>query len=347
MLQPLFRAQALPFGLPRFVRLTALLVGLLGVLPGCSDDADDEPPTPVAGPNRISVPKAGVFPEGIQYDEAGKRYFVSSRTTGIIGVVGDDSVYTEFGRDIPAISGNRLISTIGINLDAPRQRLLAAVSDNGFNPNFVNQPTRGKLAALAIFNSSNGTLTKFVDLGALRPALMHFANDIAVDRDGNIYITDSMSPIIYKVDRDGNNPSVFLEDPRLGGTGFGLNGIVYHPDGYLLAVKTNDGTLFKVPIATPSSFTAVTSSQSLVGADGMLLYDPQTLLVVSGGQRTVFRMRSTDNWGTTSANGSFATGPATGPSVGATTITRRADDAYVLYPYGAASPRFAFVKALF
>ena len=325
---------AKPLGLPRFLRLTALSTGLLGLLASCSKDS--EPVAAPAAPARISVPQPALSPEGIQWDEANKRFYVSSRTKGTVGAVRDDSTYTEFGKD------SRLISTIGLNLDAGRQRLLAAVSDNGFNPSFVNQPTFRKLAALAIFNSSTGALTNFVDLGSLRPTGMHFANDIAVDKDGNAYITDSMSPIIYKVDLQGT-ASVFLENAQLsGGTGFGMNGIVYHPDGYLLAAKTSDGTLFKVPISNPAGFTTVTKTQSLVGADGLLLLDNTTLLVVAGSQSTVFRMSTADAWATTAATGSFATG-----AVSPTTITKRGSDAYVLYPYNATAPRFRIVKATF
>ena len=322
--------------LPRFLRLAALAFGLAAVLPACSDDDDMTTPA-AAAPDRITVPQAALHPEGIQWDATNQRFVVSSRTQGRIGTVRDDSTYTVLADD------PRLISTIGLNLDASRNRLLAAVSDGGFNSTRSSAATLRKLAALAIFNSSTGSLMSFVDLGALRPGVNHFANDIAVDAQGNAYITDSFAPIIYKVDVQGT-ATVFLEDAQLsGGTGFGLNGIVFHPDGYLITAKTNDGTLFKVPLANPAAFTRITTTQSLVGADGLLLLNPQALLLVSGSQTTVFRLSSTDNWATATANGSFATG-----AVGPTTITRRNEaDAYVLYPYQPTSPRFAIVKAKF
>jgi sugar lactone lactonase YvrE len=320
--------------LPRVVRLTALAASLLGFLSSCSKDSE---PVAASAPSKITVPQPALSPEGIQYDEANKRFIVSSRTQGRIGTVRDDSTYTALADD------PRLVSTIGLNLDASRQRLLVAVSDIGVNTTRSTATTLRKLAALASFNPSTGALLSYIDLGGLRPALPHFANDIAVDSQGNAYITDSLSPIIYKVDALGV-ASVFLENSQLsGGTGFGLNGIVFHPDGYLLVAKTNDGTLFKVPVTNPTSFTAVTSSQSLVGADGMLLLDPTTLLVVAGSQNTVFRMTSSDAWATTRPTGSFATG-----AVSATTITlRNGTDAYVLYPYTATASRFAIVKTSF
>jgi sugar lactone lactonase YvrE len=319
--------------LPRVVGLLGLVTGLLA-LPGC--DKNSEPVT-VASPAKITVPQRALSPEGIQYDANNQRFIVSSRTQGRIGTVRDDSTYTQLADDA------KLVSTIGLNLDATRQRLLAAVSDAGANTTRSTATTLRKLAALAIFNPSSGALISYIDLGALRPSLPHFANDIAVDAQGNAYITDSLSPIIYKVDAQGV-ATVFLENSQLsGGTGFGLNGIVYHPDGYLLVAKSNDGTLFKVPIANPTGFTAVASTQSLVGADGMLLLDNTTLLVVAGSQNTVFRMASTDAWATTRPIGSFATG-----AVGATTIARRNNtEAFVLYPYTATAPRFAITKAIF
>ena len=323
--------------LPRVARLAAVAASLIVLLPACSKDKEQTPPAAVPGPARISVPQAALSPEGIQYDEANARFVVSSRTQGRVGTVRDDSTYTVLA-DEP-----RLISTIGLNLDAPRQRLLVAVSDNGANAARTTAATLRKLAALAIFNPSTGALLRYVDLGGLRPGPNHFANDIAVDNAGNAYITDSLSPLLYKVDPQGV-ASVFLENPQLStGAGFGLNGIVFHPDGYLLVAKSDNGTLFKVPLSNPAGFTTVASSQSLVGTDGLLLLDPQTLLAVSGSQQSVFRVKSTDAWATASGTGTFATG-----AVRPTTITRRSPaDAYVLYPYTATSPRFAIVKVVF
>jgi sugar lactone lactonase YvrE len=337
--------------LPRVARLTALAAGLLALLPSCSDDEKYIIVDPVVtNPDRISVPQAALHPEGIQWDEANKRFIVSSRTKGFISTVKDDSTFAQLADD------QRLISTIGVHLDAGRNRVLVAVSDNGANnarSNANGLVTLRKRAAVAIFNNTTGALINYVDLGGLPGATTypnaanypnHFANDIAVDKDGNAYVTDSYAPIIYKVDPQGA-ASVFLTSPQFDpGTGFGLNGLVYHPDGYLIVAKANTGTLFKVPIATPASFTTITNAAglTLTGADGLLLTDPQTLLLVSGSQGTVYRLSSTDAWANVRSTGTFATG-----AVSPTTITKRGNDAYVLYPYTATAPRFKIVKVSF
>jgi sugar lactone lactonase YvrE len=339
-MHPFLSPQPKPVRLPHIIRRAAFAIGLLGLLPGCSKD--DEPVTPtVTNPSQISVPQAALSPEGVQYDEINKRFIVSSRTKGFISTVRDDSTFAQLADD------PRLISTIGVNLDAGRNRVLVAMSDNGVNTARTTAATLRKRAALAIFNATSGALLNYVDLGGLTAAATypnHFANDIAVDAQGNAYVTDSNAPIIYKVDPQGV-ASVFLANAQFdAGTAFGLNGIVYHPDGYLLVAKANTGTLFKVPIANPTSFTTVANAAglTLTGADGLLLTDPQTLLLVSGSQSTVYRLSSTDAWATVRSTGTFATG-----AVSPTTITKRGTDAYVLYPYTATSPRFKIVKVSF
>ncbi|MBX0288921.1 gluconolaconase [Hymenobacter sp. HSC-4F20] len=303
--------------LPRRVA-PALLLAVLAT--ACSnDDATDSSP---AAPTRVTFTQAGLYPEGVEYDGTGQRFLVSSQTRGAVGQVKDDGTYTVFADD-PA-----LVSTIGLRIDENRRQLLVAVSDPGYNASRTSLPTQRKTAGLAIFNLNSGQRVAYLDLGALRPGQNHFANDIAVDAQNNIYVTDSFSPVIYKVDTQGRT-SVFLEDAQLGAPAgaFGLNGIAYHPEGYLLVAKSNEGALFKVPVNNPTAFTKVATSQSLVGADGLLLQDNTTLQVVTNAQAKVYRLTSTDAWGSATVSGTFTTPPQY-----PTTLARRAGaDSYVLY----------------
>lgn len=284
------------------------------------------PPTPTPAPATIAFTQAGLYPEGVQYDAAYDRFLVTSLTTGKIGQVKDDGTYSLFADD------PRLVSAIGLHLDEARNRVLVAVSDQGANMQRTTPATRRNLARLAIFNrSSPQTAPVVVELGTLRPTTTypnHFANDIAVDAQGNAYVTDSSAPIIYKVDAMTNVATVFLEDAQLGAPApmFGLNGIVFHPDGYLLVAKSNEGVLFKVPLSNPSSFSRVTTTQNLQGADGLLLQDNNTLQVVCNGQAKVYRLASTNGFAAATLSGTFSTQP-----VSPTTLARRDGASYVLF----------------
>lgn len=140
----------------------------------------------------------------------------------------------------------------------------------------------------------------YVNLGELRPDKPHFANDIAVDDFGNVYVTDSFAGIIYKVDTEGN-PSVFFEDEQFAEEGFNLNGIVVHPDNFLLVGDYNDGEIYKVPLDNPEDFTQVEIDQKLINSDGFLLADDSELVVVVNdvsdvSANAVFALDSDDNW---------------------------------------------------
>ncbi|MGI4863296.1 MAG: hypothetical protein ACRYFZ_05185 [Janthinobacterium lividum] len=300
-------------------------LGVLGtLLLGAAACKKDQDTAVAAAPTQITFTQANLYPEGVQYDNQSSRFLVSSQTMGRIGQVHDDGTYTTFADD------PQLISTIGLNLDAANSRLLVAVSDPGYNTARSTAATLRKLAAVAVFSGA-GAKTAYVDLGGLRPALSHFANDIAVDGNSNIYVTDSYAPIIYKIDTQGT-ASVFLENAALSAPAgkFGLNGIVYHPSGFLIVAKSDEGALIKVPLANPAAFTKVTATGlDLSNDDGLQLIDNSTLLVSCNAQGQVYRLASPDNFGSVSRTGSFATG-----AVYPTTMARRnGTDSYVLGSY--------------
>ncbi|MCB2377475.1 hypothetical protein LGH70_07775 [Hymenobacter sp. BT635] len=310
-----------------FLRTPRVAVSTLGLLvgtlsfSGCTgNESFQETPLP-AGPDLVTFTKENLYPEGVEYDTNGRRFLVSSLTTGSIGQIAENGTYAPF------ITDGSLVSSTGLQIDALRNRLLVAVADPGYNTAKTSAATRGKLAGVASFDGL-GKFLGYVDLGKLRPDLSHFANDMAVDQAGNVYVTDSFAPIIYKIDALGA-ASVFVEDARLGAPAgqFGLNGIELHPDGYLLVAKSDDGSLFKVPIANPSSLTKVTTTQDLKGIDGLVLVETNRLYAVTNAQSKVYNLTTATNWSEATVAGTFTT-EAQYP----TTLTRRsATETYVLY----------------
>lgn len=228
------------------------------------------------------------YPEGVAWSAKQSTFFVSSVRHGTVGKVDMAGRYTPF------ITDAQLVSTLGLALDAQRNTLWVAIGDLGGSTR-SGPATQGKLAAVAAYDASTGQRRAYHALGQLHEGA-HVANDLTLDPQGNVYVTDSFSPVIYRIDTQGK-ASVFARSDRFTGEGFNLNGIVYHPDGFLLVNKHNSGELFRVSLKNPQQIDAVALPQALKGADGMVLRGPGRLSVVqnSGADRTL-DLVSTDGW---------------------------------------------------
>lgn len=253
-------------------------------------------------PDLISFKNMALYPEGLEYDAKGHRFLVTSLHEGTVGTVSPDGHYQVLFQD------SNMVSAIGIRLDQVRDRVLVCNSDPGVSIH-TKKENQGKLAGLAVFQLSTGKLIKYIDLGSLSKEGGHFCNDIALDKTtGTAYVTDSFSPIIYKIDAD-NNASILLKNDRFVGKGFNLNGIVVK-DNYLVVAKDNDGLLFKIPLDDPEKFSEVKLPEILVGADGLLWASDGSLIVIANADTNkVFKLTSDDNWASAKIADSVATGP--------------------------------------
>lgn len=271
----------------------------------------------------IRIDKPALFPEDIKYNPVTDKFIVGSFREGSVYEVGLDGTYRKL------IEDTRLNSVLGIQIDTERNRLLIVNSDIGAS---IHPDSEGpkKTASLGIYELSSGKNLHFIDLGILKPNGEHLANGITMDNDGNAYITDSFSPVIYKVDTQGH-ASIFLESDRFLGEGINLNGIVFHPDGYLIAVKKGEGVLFKIPLNYPKDFSEIELATRFIGGDGLVLVGKNELVVIANRAsgkvtETVFSIRSEDNWNTAKVTDEYKFG-----KVYLTTGTIRKDKIYVLH----------------
>lgn len=244
--------------------------------------------SPVFAAGDIPFSADQVYPEGVTWSAAQKVFFVSSIRKGVIGKVTPKGAYTPF------IEDERIVSSVGLHFDAKRNLLWTAIGDLGTSTR-SKPANQGKLAALAAYDANTGERRAYHDLGDLVEGA-HFANDLTIDPAGNVYVTDSFSPVIYRIDVHGE-AAVFARSDLFKGEGFNLNGIVYHPDGYLLVAKSNSGDIFRVNIAEPSDIRRVALTKPVPGADGLVLRNRGRLTVVqNSGRDQVADIVSTDGW---------------------------------------------------
>ena len=135
-----------------------------------------------------------------------------------------------------------------------------------------------------------------------------FADDVAVDAEGNAYVTDCKASKIWKVGADGKFLSIIrnpLFTPKEWYKNLvGLNGIVYHPDGFLIVIHTFSGNLLKMDLAKGEEVKLIkVAGGPLSFGDGLELLSPTKLVVAGQGARLV---ESSDGWETASLVATFS-----------------------------------------
>jgi hypothetical protein len=240
-----------------------------------------------ANAQNISFNSNELYPEGVAYSKKQNVFFVSSLHYGKIGKVTKDGVYSEF------ITDQELVSTIGIHANEKLNLLYVCISDPGVAVS-TNANTQMKLAKLIAFDLTTGKRKFVADLGALNPTSGNFANDVDFDSTGNAYVTNSASPIIYKITVTGK-ASIFATTENWKKEGFNLNGIVCHPNGYLIVAQSNTGELYKVSLKNPTQIAKI-ATDLIPGADGIFLNGTKELIVISNSKKEVYQLTSRDDF---------------------------------------------------
>nr|WP_263429763.1 SMP-30/gluconolactonase/LRE family protein [Nannocystis pusilla] len=124
-----------------------------------------------------------------------------------------------------------------------------------------------------------------------------YPNDIAFDDHGQLFVTDPLKGLVWKIDEDGH-PDVWLADPELAGnpdepflvlSRFGVDGIAFDEHKNNLYLSNLDyGTILRVEIECDGSPGAIEiwadDFDALAGADGIAFDDKGTLFVAVNGQ---------------------------------------------------------------
>lgn len=252
-------------------------------------------------PKTINIESIAQNPEGIEYNKNDRTFLLGSLNARPIIKIKPDGTYEDFtsGEPFP-------MSTAGLQIDYKHNRLLAAA----FNAAelFDGDPATKGVSNLRIYNLETGVMEKDINLSSLFPgANAYFANDIAVDDEGNAYISDWYAGVVYKVDLNGT-PTVFWKNET--GIQSGPNGLDFHPDGYLLVslVSVDERGLYanyglvKIPVNNPKEAKVVDITNSgFTGFDGMVLTEKGNVVGVTNngktpGGNTLLELESKNNW---------------------------------------------------
>ncbi|KAL9246662.1 hypothetical protein vseg_020169 [Gypsophila vaccaria] len=236
----------------------------------------------------IKFRSPGLYPEGLTWDPASQHFIVASLHRGTFHSISATGVTETLTLTSSAINLPKNPTILGLAVDHRVNRLLAA----------VNTAESPYLAAFSLHRTSI-SLISLTPLPTTSPSSA-VANAVAVDPNGDAYVTNSGENYIWKVTSNGtvsifSNSSLFTEYPVNQTSPYnycGLNGVVYTKN-YLLVVQSNTGKMFKVD-AVNGAATSVKLPKDLTLADGIAVKEDGVVVVVSMNEAWV--LKSEDGW---------------------------------------------------
>jgi hypothetical protein len=204
----------------------------------------------------------------------------------------------------PGASDSR--SILGVFADEASNTLWACSNDLSA----LGAPATGSDtgSALKAFDLKTGNGKRSVSL----PASHAFCNDITVDAQGSVYVTDSANPTILKLSAGATTFDVFAQvsafsAPQIGGTG--LDGIAFGNDGNLYVTNYTAGELVRVEVkgGRAGRITTLSGNHQLNFPDALRTLGNNSFLLVEGSGTLDRVVIQRDTFAVTQVHDGFAT----------------------------------------
>lgn len=215
------------------------------------------------GVTSYELPGEGVFPEGVAYHAASGAAFVTGAGNGALYRIdlASGDVDTDW------VPGTR----------PPFGAIGLAAGDEDL---WVAGGNTGEIVRVDIASGDTEATLVTPDAEAT------FLNDLVVAPNGDVYVTDSNRPVLFRIPAGSDQVESWLDlegTPVPFGEGINLNGIVLSEDGeYLIVVHMSSGTLYRIELDNRDIVQIDLGGATVDGGDGLVL-DGTTLYVVQNG----------------------------------------------------------------
>lgn len=215
-----------------------------------------------------TLPNGFGNPEGITTDSHGNVYVTTFMPTG--APPGQLFVFNRHGhlqRQVSVQGSSNLL--LGLAFHPDTNKLLVI---DFFNANVLE------------VNPFSGTSTVFT---AIPPGPFPAAgpNALTFDNQGNVYVSDSVQGIIWRIGPFGGIPAPWVTDPLLQTSGvppFGANGLAFNKnESALFVANTGDDRVIEIPVSGGVAGAPKVFVNSINGADGLIIDRDDNLWVAA------------------------------------------------------------------
>lgn len=214
-----------------------------------------------------------LIPEGIAYDPLDKAFFLSSLHKRKIVRVRLRRHRAPIVEDFTSQGQDGLYSTLGMKVDAERRVLWVCSSAESFMQGY-SESDAGK-AALFKYDLNTRKLIRKYEVG---PNPRHLLNDIALNAEGDVFVTDTATGEIFTVKPERDELEIFIPAGRFESP----NGIAISNDGRQLFISDLPFGVYVVDLKTKRSERLPQSvGISPSGSDGLYFYDHSLIGIIN------------------------------------------------------------------
>jgi sugar lactone lactonase YvrE len=211
-----------------------------------------------------------LWPEGVGHDSrTGDFYLASIRRRTIVRVAPDGST-----RELWPSGAHGLGAMLGVRVDAARRRIWATTSALKQTEGYA--PADSGIAALLRIDARTGRIERRWDLPVVAGG--HVLGDVALGPGGEVWVSDSNEPVLYRLRPDADTLDRFRH-PLFRA----LQGMAVTPDGRFVYVADYSHGLLRVRVSDGSVVRlADAPGGTSLGCDGIVLHRGAIVAVQNG-----------------------------------------------------------------
>ncbi len=218
----------------------------------------------------FSLDQKDLITEGIAYNSKDKRFFISSIHQRKIVTIDSNNNVSDFSKE-----SDGLWSVSGMKVDEKHQILWVCTSAFPQMKGFEKQDD-GKSGIFKYDLKSGKLLKKYFLSNEIEK---HALGDLIINKNGDVFATDSISPKIYFIAAKNDSLEVFLESDLF----FSLQGLTFSPDEKFLFIADYSKGISKIVMKT-KQIEQLTPAENItvLGIDGLYFYKRNLIAIQNG-----------------------------------------------------------------